>query len=225
MDVGKGRLLLQQHCTLSLWAGYHCKRPSNSPSRHCQRSLVRGNPQALKAHKYHTGTMDTRDEHMQYISQSIREIPDWPKKGILFQDITSMLLDAKVIPREMAIQHAPKFPSLACRACTLNISHSGRSYTQIGPDLTHPTCYSRHFSTPLMTSWTVTKAKTSMQLQVGRAVRIMLCTYLLIGDRTVPDSKVQPFMSRSVLLYVCPGVLLQDLRPEALSSQLHWRLA
>ena len=39
---------------------------------------------------------DSRDEKMQYISQSIREIKDWPKKGILFQDITSMLLDAKV---------------------------------------------------------------------------------------------------------------------------------
>ena len=32
---------------------------------------------------------------MEYISQSIREIPDWPKKGILFQDITTMLLDPK----------------------------------------------------------------------------------------------------------------------------------
>lgn len=37
-----------------------------------------------------------RDERMEYISQSIREIPDWPKKGILFQDITTMLLDTKV---------------------------------------------------------------------------------------------------------------------------------
>ena len=55
------------------------------------------------ADKNHTGTMDIRDEHMQYISQSIREIPDWPKKGILFQDITTMLLDAKVTSREPAV--------------------------------------------------------------------------------------------------------------------------
>ena len=39
---------------------------------------------------------DSHEERMHYISQSIREIKDWPKKGILFQDITSMLLDAKV---------------------------------------------------------------------------------------------------------------------------------
>ena len=39
---------------------------------------------------------ESRDEKMHYISQAIREIKDWPKKGILFQDITSMLLDAKV---------------------------------------------------------------------------------------------------------------------------------
>ena len=61
-----------------------------------QHPLRRGNPQALRATYNQRGTMDTRDQHMQYISQSIREVPDWPKKGILFQDITSMLLDAKV---------------------------------------------------------------------------------------------------------------------------------
>ena len=55
------------------------------------------------ADEKHRGIMDTRDQHMQYISQSIREIPDWPKKGILFQDITSMLLDAKVISRSLAM--------------------------------------------------------------------------------------------------------------------------
>ena len=30
------------------------------------------------------------------VSSSIRAIPDFPKKGILFQDVTTMLLDHKV---------------------------------------------------------------------------------------------------------------------------------
>jgi len=30
------------------------------------------------------------------IAKSIRAIPDFPKKGILFQDVTTMLLDHKV---------------------------------------------------------------------------------------------------------------------------------
>ena len=32
----------------------------------------------------------------QYVSDSIRTIPDFPKKGIMFHDVTSMLLDPKV---------------------------------------------------------------------------------------------------------------------------------
>ena len=38
--------------------------------------------------------MDTSKK--EYISQSIRGIPDFPKKGILFHDITTLLLDPKV---------------------------------------------------------------------------------------------------------------------------------
>jgi len=30
------------------------------------------------------------------LRESIRSIPDFPKKGILFQDVTTMLLDHKV---------------------------------------------------------------------------------------------------------------------------------
>ena len=36
------------------------------------------------------------EEDRQYVSDSIRTIPDFPKKGIMFHDVTSMLLDPKV---------------------------------------------------------------------------------------------------------------------------------
>lgn len=39
-------------------------------------------------------TMD--DQKRQYISDSIRTVPDFPKKGIMFHDVTTMLLDPKV---------------------------------------------------------------------------------------------------------------------------------
>ena len=32
------------------------------------------------------------------IKMHIRDIPDWPKKGILFRDITPLLADAKAFP-------------------------------------------------------------------------------------------------------------------------------
>ena len=32
----------------------------------------------------------------EYLSDSIRTIPDFPHAGIMFQDVTSMLLDPKV---------------------------------------------------------------------------------------------------------------------------------
>ena len=55
---------------------------------------------------------------MEYISQSIRAIPDWPKKGILFQDITTMLLDAKVRASAQTCAHAtalrPTLPAFGC---------------------------------------------------------------------------------------------------------------
>ena len=59
-----------------------------------------------------------RDERMDYISQSIREIPDWPKKGILFQDITTMLLDAKVRTTAWTCAHVTalrlSLPAVSC---------------------------------------------------------------------------------------------------------------
>ncbi len=36
------------------------------------------------------------DASRQYISDSIRTIPDFPKKGIMFHDVTTLLLDPKV---------------------------------------------------------------------------------------------------------------------------------
>ncbi len=117
-----------------------------------------------------SGNMDTRDQHMQYISQSIREIPDWPKKGILFQDITSMLLDAKVINVADSVA-CITITRIPCKPRICRTSLSAHVRSQIGRDLTRPTYRSRHSSTPLMTLWTVTREKTSMQLQVGRAAR------------------------------------------------------
>jgi hypothetical protein len=39
------------------------------------------------------------NQKCQYISESIRVIPDFPKPGIMFQDVTSLLLDPKVLGR------------------------------------------------------------------------------------------------------------------------------
>lgn len=36
------------------------------------------------------------EERRIYISESIRQVPDFPKKGILFHDVTTLLLDPKV---------------------------------------------------------------------------------------------------------------------------------
>ena len=36
------------------------------------------------------------DERRAAVGASIRAIPDFPKKGILFQDVTTLLLDPKV---------------------------------------------------------------------------------------------------------------------------------
>ena len=36
------------------------------------------------------------EERRTYISKSIRQVPDFPKKGILFHDVTTLLLDPKV---------------------------------------------------------------------------------------------------------------------------------
>jgi len=38
------------------------------------------------------------EERKTYISGSIRQVPDFPKKGILFHDVTTLLLDPKVRP-------------------------------------------------------------------------------------------------------------------------------
>ncbi|XP_047148752.1 adenine phosphoribosyltransferase-like [Vigna umbellata] len=38
---------------------------------------------------------DEQDPHLERISSAIRVIPDFPKPGILFQDITRLLLDPK----------------------------------------------------------------------------------------------------------------------------------
>ncbi|GKV20079.1 hypothetical protein SLEP1_g30250 [Rubroshorea leprosula] len=40
-------------------------------------------------------SQDDRDPRIARISSAIRVIPDFPKKGILFQDITTLLLDIK----------------------------------------------------------------------------------------------------------------------------------
>jgi len=36
------------------------------------------------------------DERKKYISDSIRGVPDFPIKGILFHDVTTLVLDPKV---------------------------------------------------------------------------------------------------------------------------------
>lgn len=45
--------------------------------------------------------MPLADDALDTVSSSIRAIPDFPKKGILFQDVTTLLLDPKVSVWEM----------------------------------------------------------------------------------------------------------------------------
>ena len=95
MDGGKGWSVSQQYLHPCFVGGIVLQAPQRLPSRSCRYPKRSQFLRALIVDNSHTGVMNTRDQHMDYISQSIREIPDWPKKGILFQDITSMLLDAK----------------------------------------------------------------------------------------------------------------------------------
>jgi len=44
--------------------------------------------------------MSLTDERRAAVGASIRAIPDFPKKGILFQDVTTLLLHPKVGERE-----------------------------------------------------------------------------------------------------------------------------
>ena len=36
------------------------------------------------------------EDRRKHISDSIRQVPDFPKKGILFHDVTTLLLDPQV---------------------------------------------------------------------------------------------------------------------------------
>lgn len=44
-----------------------------------------------------------RDENKKYIADSIRGIPDYPHQGILFHDVTTLLLDPKVCILDPAV--------------------------------------------------------------------------------------------------------------------------
>ena len=49
---------------------------------------------------FHLGAMSSlTEERRAVVASSIRAIPDFPKKGILFQDVTTLLLDPKVCVR------------------------------------------------------------------------------------------------------------------------------
>lgn len=43
--------------------------------------------------------VDMNKENKKYIADSIRAVPDFPKKGINFHDVTTLLLDPKVTAR------------------------------------------------------------------------------------------------------------------------------
>ena len=52
------------------------------------------NPNPSRHPPYHITVMPPADDpRLRHISDSIRSIPNWPKEGILFQDITTTLLD------------------------------------------------------------------------------------------------------------------------------------
>jgi len=52
--------------------------------------------------------MKTPNKHLD-LAQYIRAIPDWPKKGILFRDITPLLADPKAFPATVDALCAPFF--------------------------------------------------------------------------------------------------------------------
>jgi len=53
-------------------------------------------------------SMKTPNKHLD-LAQYIRAIPDWPKKGILFRDITPLLADPKAFPATVDALCAPFF--------------------------------------------------------------------------------------------------------------------
>ena len=40
-----------------------------------------------------------KDEDLEFIKSKIRTIPDWPKRGIMFRDITTLLKDSKAFEK------------------------------------------------------------------------------------------------------------------------------
>jgi len=59
--------------------------------------------------------MSTRPHHVEDLKKLIREVPDFPKPGILFYDITTLLRDAtglKTLLHEMSAPHQEERPDL-----------------------------------------------------------------------------------------------------------------
>jgi adenine/guanine phosphoribosyltransferase-like PRPP-binding protein len=57
------------------------------------------------------------EERKTYISDSIRQVPDFPKKGILFHDVTTLLLDPKVRPEPVTLSLKLLLTHYACGKC------------------------------------------------------------------------------------------------------------
>src|SRR5437763_14186601 len=56
---------------------------------------------------------------VQDIYRSIRDVPDFPKPGILFKDITPLLLDPKAFRRTVGLMSAPFVAARATRVVSL----------------------------------------------------------------------------------------------------------
>ncbi|KAK4387596.1 Adenine phosphoribosyltransferase 1, chloroplastic [Sesamum angolense] len=75
----------------------------NTTSRRVRPLIYRGatggaaapEPQPMSVANMASSNVDGTDDRISRISSSIRVIPDFPKPGILFQDITTLLLDPK----------------------------------------------------------------------------------------------------------------------------------
>ena len=69
--------------------------PSRCKGQLSWRGAERDRKQLQRRHLAKRLIMDATDR--EYLSDAIRTIPDFPHAGIMFQDVTSMLLDPKVI--------------------------------------------------------------------------------------------------------------------------------
>lgn len=72
---------------------HHCYEPGGTAQRAQAASRPLRSHFAARAAPVQASMLEERRKR---ISDSIRQVPDFPKKGILFHDVTTLLLDPQV---------------------------------------------------------------------------------------------------------------------------------